>query len=467
MYTRYSVSQIEEIFAEAKSVYFIGIGGISMSSLAHIAMSMGMRVGGYDRTPSALTQTLEKDGATVYYELSSAHIDDYDVIVYTAAISRDNPELAHALALDAEGKKHCVYRADFLGYLMSHHKNRIGVSGMHGKSTATSMISHIFLAADRDPTIVSGAELSAIGGAYRIGSRENFIMEACEYQDSFLSFTPNIAVVVNIDMDHPDYFADLNQIITSFKRYLSIANDGYAVINTDNANVRLACEGYSGTLVSFGTSASADFTAANITTDHGRPEFDIIKKGSFFAHVKLGVSGRHNIMNALASAAAADICGVDAEAIATGLSAYKGAKRRMELRGNVTGLAGGASVPLYDDYAHHPTEIRATLSGALECGYERVFVVFQPHTYSRTHELFDEFAASFDGIQLILADIYAARETNVSGVSSEALAEKIDGAVYLPSNEAIAEYLRRELRDGDMLIVMGAGDIIKLDDLLL
>lgn len=467
MYTSYPVPRLEKIFAEAKSVYFIGIGGISMSSLAHIAMSMGMRVGGYDRTPSALTQTLEKDGATVYYELSPAHIDDYDVIVYTAAISQDNPELERALALDGKGEKYCVYRADFLGYLMSHHQNRIGVSGMHGKSTATSMISHIFLAADRDPTIVSGAELSAIGGAYRIGSRENFIMEACEYQDSFLSFTPNIAVVLNIDMDHPDYFADLDQIISSFKRYLSIANDGYAVVNTDNANVRLACEGYAGTLVSFGMSENADFTAKNITSDHGRPEFDITKKGTFFAHVKLGVTGRHNIMNALASAAAADICGVDAEAIAAGLSDYKGAKRRMELRGNVTGLADGASVPLYDDYAHHPTEIRATLSGALECGYERVFVVFQPHTYSRTHELFDEFAASFDGVQLILADIYAARETNVFGVSSEALAKRIDGAVYLPSNEAIAEYLRRELHDGDMLIVMGAGDIIKLDELLL
>ncbi|MBQ2765744.1 MAG: UDP-N-acetylmuramate--L-alanine ligase [Clostridia bacterium] len=467
MYTRYSVSQLEKIFAKAKSVYFIGIGGISMSSLAHIAMAMGMHVGGYDRTPSALTQVLEKDGAAIYYELSPTHIDDYDVIVYTAAISRDNPELARALALDAEGEKNCVYRADFLGYLMSHHKNRIGVSGMHGKSTATSMISHIFLAADRDPTIVSGAELSSIGGAYRIGSRENFIMEACEYQDSFLSFTPNIAVVLNIDMDHPDYFADLDQIIGSFKRYLAIAKDGYAVVNTDNANVLRACEGYAGTLVSFGMDEGADFTAKNITTDHGKPEFDIIKNGTFFAHVKLGVTGRHNIMNALASAAAADICGVGAEAITAGLSDYKGAKRRMEFRGNVTGLADDAAVPLYDDYAHHPTEIRATLSGALECGYERVFVVFQPHTYSRTHELFDEFAASFGGVHLILADIYAAREINISGVSSEALANRIDGAAYLPSNEAIAEHLRRELRVGDMLIVMGAGDIIRLDELLL
>ena len=252
MYTSYSLSQLENIFASPRSVYFIGIGGISMSSLAHISMNMGMKVGGYDRTPSHLTASLEKDGVNVYYELSPSHIDGYDVIVYTAAIARDNPELSCALELDSKGKKFCVYRADFLGYLMSHHKNRIGVSGMHGKSTATSMISHIFLAAELDPTIVSGAELSAIGGAYRLGSRDNFIMEACEYQDSFLSFTPNIAVVLNIDMDHPDYFSDLAQIIGSFKSYLKIAENGYAVLNADCENVRLASNEYNGKKITFG-----------------------------------------------------------------------------------------------------------------------------------------------------------------------------------------------------------------------
>ena len=380
MYTSYSINKLKEIFSCPRKVYFIGIGGISMSSLAHIAMSMGMKVGGYDRTPSHLTKALEADGAAISYELDSAHIDEYDVIIYTAAISRDNPELSRALEYDSRGDKHCIYRADFLGYLMSAHKNRIGVAGMHGKSTATSMISHIFLAAELDPTIVSGAELSAIGGAYRIGARDNFIMEACEYQDSFLSFTPNIAVVLNIDMDHPDYFADLNQIIDSFKRYLAISKDGYAVVNADSENVRRALEGYEGTAVTFGMEASADFRADNISFDHGRAEFDMIKKGQHFTHVKLSVTGRHNIMNALASAAAADICGVPADAISSGLGSFGGAKRRMELRGNVKALKNGGSVPLYDDYAHHPTEIRATLSGALECGYNRVFVVFQPHT---------------------------------------------------------------------------------------
>lgn len=472
MYTSYSISEQKEIFSRPRSVYFIGIGGISMSSLAHIALSMGMRVGGYDRTPSHLTESLAKDGVHINYELDPCHIDSYDVIIYTAAIHKDNEELSKALEYDARGEKFCIYRADFLGYLMSAHKNRIGVSGMHGKSTATSMIAHIFLAAELDPTIVSGAELSAIGGAYRIGSRDSFIMEACEYQDSFLSFTPNVAVVLNIDMDHPDYFSSLDQIIDSFRGYLSIASDGYAVVNADCENVKRACEGYQGTLVTFGIENTADFTAKNITVDHGRAEFGIIKNGTLFTHVKLGVTGRHNILNALASAAAADICGVCPDAISRGLASFTGAKRRMELRGNVKGLVSGAQVPLYDDYAHHPTEIRATLGGALECGYNRVCVVFQPHTYSRTHELFDEFAEAFNkfakaGGKLILADIYAAREQNTFGVSSEALANQIGGALYLPSLDAIADYLRSELTDGDMLIVMGAGDIIKLDDFLL
>lgn len=470
MYTSYSIKQLEEIFSKPRSVYFIGIGGISMSSLAHIAYSLGMTVGGYDRTATHLTRTLESDGVRVYYELDAAHVDAYDVIVYTAAIARDNPELARALEYDAKGEKHCVYRADFLGFLMSHHKNRIGVSGMHGKSSATSMISHIFLAADANPTIVSGAELSAIGGAYRLGSKDNFIMEACEYQDSFLSFTPNIAVVLNIDMDHPDYFKDIDQIITSFGRYLDIAKDGHAVLNADCENTRRAAKDYTGTTVTFGMQSPADFTAKSIAFDHGKAEFDIIKRGEFFTHVKLSVTGQHNIMNALAAAAVADICGVTPDAISRGLAGYTGAKRRMELRGNVTGIC--ANVPLYDDYAHHPTEIRATLSGALECGYDRVVVVYQPHTYSRTHELFDKFTDAFNhategGAHIVFADIYAAREENIYGVSSEKLAERVNGSVYLPSFEKIAEYLRGELKSGDMLIIMGAGDIINLDKLLL
>lgn len=465
MYTTYSVKQLDEIFSKPRPVYFIGIGGISMSSLAHIAKERGCRVGGYDRTTSALTRSLEECGISINYELSPAHLDGYEAVVYTAAINSDNPELAHALECDRAGSKYCIYRADFLGWLMSGSKNRIGVAGMHGKSTATSMMAEVFIAAKLDPTIVSGAELSSIGGAYHIGSGESFIMEACEYQDSFLSFTPNIAVVLNIDLDHVDYFSGIEQIIESFKKYIAIAKDGYAVVNNDDANVRASLEGYEGTAVSFGILSDADFKPANISFNQGCAEFDIIKKGQFFTHVRLSVAGRHNILNSLASAAAADICGVPPEAVAKGLAAYTGAKRRMELRGSFKSNSG-ALIPLYDDYAHHPTEIRASLSGAIELGYKRVFVVFQPHTYSRTSALFDDFAKSFGGVNAIFADIYAAREANRSGVSSERLA-KAAGGIYIPSFSEIAGYVMRTLTDGDMLIVMGAGDIIKLDDILL
>ena len=468
MYTSYTRERLGEIFSRPRSIYFIGIGGITMSSLAHIAHDRGCRVGGYDRTPSHLTRRLESLGIDIHYTLSPDHIDSYDVIVYTAAISRDNPELARALEFDRLGEKFCVYRADFLGWLMQNAKKRIGVSGMHGKSTATSMISHIFLAAELDPTIVLGAELDELGGAYRVGAGDSFILEACEYQDSFLSFVPNIAVVLNIDMDHPDYFHSLEQIITSFRRYLAIASDGYAVANIDDANVRAALDGYKGRLVSFGLDTAAgtpDFTAANIKYNQGCPEFDIVRRGELFVHVKLSVTGRHNIMNALASAAVADICKVAPEYIAAGLSSYHGAKRRMELRGSFRSKSG-ASIPVYDDYAHHPTEIRATLTGALQLGAAQVWVVFQPHTYTRTAALFDEFAHSFAGVKLIITEIYAARETNDVGVSAERLAEAA-GGIFIPTFEGCAEYLHENCADGDAVIVMGAGDIIKLSEKLL
>ena len=465
MYTSYSGERLGEIFSVPRSVYFIGIGGISMSSLAHIALERGCHVSGYDRVPSALTEALEKCGVKIYYELDPSHIDDQDVIVYTAAIKPDNPELAMALEYDRAGEKYCVYRADFLGWLMSGCKNRIGVAGMHGKSTTTAMLAHIFLSAKLDPTIVLGAVMDEIGEAYRVGSKDTFIMEACEYQDSFLSFTPNIAVILNIDLDHTDYFSGLDNIIDSFSKYAAIADDGYAVYNSDSENVLSAMRNYKGKRVTFGLESDAVFTAGNIVFDHGRAEFDILKKGTLFAHIKLGVTGRHNILNSLAAAAAADICGVPAEAVEKGLASYRGAKRRMEYRGSFT-TASGASVPLFDDYAHHPTEIRATLSGAKEMGYKRVWVVFQPHTYSRTASLYDEFAKSFVGVNAVFAPIYAARETNEWGVTSEKLAEDA-GGLYFPTLGEIAGYLRKELRDGDMLIVMGAGDVIKLDDILL
>ncbi len=456
--TTHSVKEIEEILNSSGHIFFIGIGGVSMSSLAHISIEAGFCVSGSDRVSSPATEKLEAAGARVFIGHDEKNIEGADAIVYTAAIPESNPELR---AAEAAGVP-LIYRADYLGYIMSRYKTRIGISGMHGKSTATSMTTGVFMAANADPTVVSGAATPELDGfAYRTGGDSFFIMEACEYCDSFLSFTPNIAVVLNVEMDHPDYFKDIEQIKSSFRRYLSIAAGGYAVINGDDPLSREVAEGFDGKVITFGLGDGCDYTAKNTELSDGYPEFEIYAHGKLFTRVKLGVTGDHNIMNALVSAAVADICGLEADAVKRGLESFRGASRRMESRGKIFGKA-----ELFDDYAHHPTEIKSTLKGVLKAARGRVWCVYQPHTYTRTAELFDEFTRSFDGVRAIFADIYAAREVNTTGISSKMLADKVSGAVYLESFEKIAAYLEENVEAGDTVIVMGAGDIIKLSDLL-
>ncbi|MBQ7820845.1 MAG: UDP-N-acetylmuramate--L-alanine ligase, partial [Clostridia bacterium] len=406
-----------------------------------------------------ITQKLEIKGIKVYYSHEAKNVEKCDAVVYSAAIHETNPELAHARELGIP----LIYRADYLGYIMSKYTHRIGISGMHGKSTATSMTAHIFLAANADPTVVSGAIMKELeGGTYRIGNNKYFIMEACEYCDSFLSFTPNIAVVLNVEMDHPDYFKDIEQIKNSFEKYVSIANNGYAVVNWDDENVREAVKNYRGKTVKFGiTGDGLDYKAENISYKGASPVFDIIRNGEYFITAELSVTGEHNIMNALASVCSADLCGIDAESIKKGLKKYKGASRRMEYKGQLDGKAN-----IYEDYAHHPTEVRATLSGVKKFATGDIWCVFQPHTFTRTFSLFDEFTKCFDGVKTIFADIYAAREVNISGVSSKDLAEKVKDSIYLESFEKIAEYLKEQVKNGDIIIIMGAGDINKVCALL-
>ncbi len=452
--------EIENILKNSKKIFFIGIGGVSMSSLAHISADNGFCVLGSDRTPSLATAKLEEHGIKIFYGHSAENVKGSDAVVYTAAIPEDNPELVFA----RENGIPLIYRADYLGYIMSRYENRIGISGMHGKSTATSMSAQVFLSAGADPTVVSGAQMKELEGkAYRTGCDKYFIMEACEYCDSFLSFAPNIAVVLNIEMDHPDYFKDLNHIKKSFGEYLSIADDGYAIVNWDDENVREVTREYRGKLIKFGIkSEGLDFRAENISFEGAYPVFDIVKRGSFIARVKLSVTGEHNIMNALAAAAAADICGIDAQSIKEGLGKYTGAERRMEYKGKIC----GGKADMYEDYAHHPTEIRATLKGAKMLAGRGLWCVYQPHTYSRTAELFDEFVKSFDGVKTIFADIYAAREINTTKISSEDLAGKVAGALYFDSFEKIAGYLKENVSEGETVIIMGAGDVNKICDLL-
>ena len=451
--THFGTKIISEKLSCAKSVFFCGIGGINMSSLAHISLVNGMRVGGSDRTPSALTERLEREGVQIFYRHDAENLDGYEAFVYTVAISEDNPEYIRAVEMGIP----VISRADYMGYLMTGYEKRIGISGMHGKSTATSMCASVLMNTDSDPTVLSGAVLSSMDGAYRIGKNEQFLFEACEYMDSFLDFNPNIAVILNIELDHVDYFEDLEHIKRSYRAFADIAlkNQGYAVANGDDANVRDALCGAENTVYFGIESKDARVRAENISEELGRYSFDLIYENKLVCRIALSVSGYYNIYNALATAAAALLCGVEPSAIADGIKSFTGASRRMELKGFVNGAR------VYDDYGHHPTEVKATLSGVKKMlGGGRLFCVFQSHTYSRTRALLDDFISALSvADRVIIADIYAAREVDTLGVTPEIIAEAIDGGAACHGFENIAEMLESELREGDIAIVMGAGDI--------
>jgi UDP-N-acetylmuramate--alanine ligase len=448
--------QIKELVIRAprKSIFFVGIGGINMSSLAHISLVRGMKVGGSDRTPSALTRRLEGEGIDIFYDHDAKNIEGYDLLVYTVAISEDNPEYVAAKRYGIP----CISRSDYMGYLMTGYSTRIGISGMHGKSTCTSMCAEALIGAQTDPTVLSGAQLRTMGGAYRVGGTRYFLFEACEYMDSFLDFNPTVSVILNIEMDHVDYFESMDHIKSSFLRFARLSgDDGICVANIDSKNVKDALSEYEGITVWFGLSDKADFRAVNIEQMQGCYSFDIVAYGELLCHVDLHVCGYHNIYNALACAAALSVSGVSANDIRSGLEAFCGAERRMEYKGRVNGAR------VYDDYGHHPTEVRATLAGARDMtdGEGRLFCVFQSHTYSRTAALLGDFASALDiADRVAITDIYAARETDTMGITPELFAECIgEKASACHGFHKAAELLRRELREGDVAIVMGAGDV--------
>ncbi len=458
--THYGHVRIGEMLKDCHSIFFIGIGGISMSALAQISRTLGYTVGGSDRSENAQTAHLREMGIPVFASHDAANIARYDAVVYTVAIGADNPEY---LAAQAQGKP-LLSRADYLGYLMVAYRHRVGVAGMHGKSSCTAMCAQIFLRAT-DATVLCGAELPLLkNSTCCIGNeQEHFVFEACEYMDSFLDFNPTLAVVLNVGMDHPDYFQNLEQIRASFLAYARrTGKNGIVLYNADDAESVLSLKEFEGRHVTFGIENAADYMARNIRHEGGITVFDYWGGGSFLCCIKLHVFGLHNVYNALAAAAAASICGISPNLIAEALGAFEGTKRRMECKGILKGAL------VYDDYGHHPVEIRATLSGAKEMGYKRILCAYQPHTYSRTAKLFDEFVRAFDFADCVyFADIYAAREQNIFGVSAERLAEKIGPkAEYCGSFTRIAEALMRDVQEGDLVIVMGAGDIYKVYDLL-
>ena len=454
--THYGAAAIAQMLDGAKHIHFIGVGGVMMSSLALITHMRGYAVSGTDRTCTAVTRSLQENGVTVLYEHNAQAAVGADMVVYTVAISPDNPEYAYAKAQGIP----CVSRADYLGYIMMGYEHRVGIAGMHGKSTCTSMCAQIFVDAGADPTVLSGATTACMGGAYRIGGKQHFIFEACEYMDSFLDFNPGIAVLLNVEMEHVDYFKSMEQIRASFGKYAALTGEsGFAVANCDDPEVMASLDAYLGGVVTFGIENEyATLRAVNLAYESGYPAFDILLDGEFFAHIVLSVPGKHNVYNALAAAASAHLCGLSAQDIAQGLRHFCGAGRRMEYKGRLNGAA------VFDDYGHHPTEVAATLQGMSKMGYERIFCVFQPHTYSRTAQLADQFAGAFaDADRVILVDIYAAREKESKGISSAKLASRIGTkATYQPDFEKVEEQLCTEVTARDAVVVMGAGDVYRL-----
>lgn len=447
--------------AREKKIFFLGAGGIMMSSLALLTKRAGYEVGGSDRSKSALTDKLEAAGIEMFYTHATGNLgENCGVVIYTVAVSPDNPEYARA---QNEGIP-CISRADYLGYIMTEYKNRVGIAGMHGKSSCTSMCAEIFLSSAQkgnilQPTIVSGATYASMGGAYYLGEQDNFIFEACEYMDSFLDFNPTVAVLLNAEMEHVDYFKSIEQIRDSFSRYASLVGEqGTVIYNIDDENTVISASKVNANKISFGLSESADFRAVNVDLDVFPIEFDILHKGEQFAHIKTNAFGIHSVYNALAAAAASVACGLSAEDIACGLAEFMGAGRRMEYKGEINGAL------VYDDYGHHPTEVSATLAGAKKACRGRLICAFQPHTYSRTAALVEQFATAFcEADKVILTDIYAAREDNIYGISSEKLANVIgDKAVYGGDLDGVAEMIKNVAQKDDMVIVMGAGDIFKV-----
>ena len=452
--THYGAEKIANMLAPSrcKKIFFCGVGGINMSSLAQLALEMGYAVSGSDRTESELTRSLSALGAEIYYGHSAENVGDADAFVYTVAISPDNPEYVRAGEMGIPR----ISRADFLGYVMTTRKMCIGICGTHGKSTTTAMCHAVFESAGVDPTVMCGSALSGIGSPYRPGKGDHFIFEACEYMDSFLDFNPTAAVILNIEMDHVDYFHSIEQMRESYASFAKITeknSHGAAIYNADDENAAKALENYKGRKISFGIENDATFRA----TDISGTGFTVLKDGEFYNKVKLSVFGKHNIYDALAATAAAYYGGISPEDTARGLSEFKGTHRRMEYRGSMKGAR------LYDDYAHHPTEIRASLSAARAMAGEtgRVICVFQSHTYSRTAALLEGFGEALSlADKVLVAPIYAARETDTLGVDQYVLAEKIgNDAEGCPDIKSASEKLSALVGEGDVAVIMGAGNI--------
>ena len=452
-------------FHRPMAVHFIGIGGISMSGLAEILLKEGFRVSGSDRSESEILQSLRDKGAKVFVPQAGENIpEDTELCVYTAAIREDNPELIHAKELGLP----ILSRAELLGQIMSHYEDSIAVAGTHGKTTTTSMITEVLLAGDMDPTVTVGGMLSTIGGNIRVGRSSRFVAEACEYTNSFLSFFPKYTIITNVEAEHLDFFKDLADVRNSFHRFAGNTNaDGAVIINAGIPSYEEIVRGIPARVISYGIEEESDYRAGDIRFDEaGRASFHVYRKKQDMGEFSLGVPGVHNVSNALAVIALSEELSVPLPFIKEGLASFGGADRRFQLKGKTCG------VTIVDDYAHHPTEIAATLEAAKRIPHNRLIVAFQPHTYSRTKAFLADFARVLSEADLVvLSDIYAAREKNTFGIHAKdllaMLKERGTESYYFPSFDEIEKFLLKKCMNNDLLITMGAGDIYKVGENLL
>lgn len=453
------MKDINTLLKEIKRIHFIGIGGSGMCPLAEILHSWGYELSGSDNNPSDTLDRIKALGIPVAMGQRAENIGDAEMVVYTAALLKDNPELVAAKASGIP----TFERSKLFGAISKRYSNCIGFCGTHGKTTATSMTTQIMITGNLDPSAVIGGKLPLMGTSGRVGKSENFVCEACEFVDTFLDLYPDVAVILNIDEDHLDYFKTMDNLIHSFHRFAEMATKA-VIYNGDDENTLKAIEGISGKeLITFGFSEENDYYPQNIGTIRGAfYEFDAMYKGENLGHIKLNVPGIHNILNALSALAASIHAGAEFKFCKEGLESFKGAHRRFEMLGTYKGIT------FADDYAHHPAEIKVTLDAAMKMGYHSVWAVHQPFTFSRTFRLMDDFAEVLKiSDHCVMTEIMGSREINTFNVYTSQLAEKIPGSVWFNTFQEVADYVVKNAKDGDLVITLGCGDIYKAANIMI
>lgn len=450
-----SGKSIADYLKPGMHAHLVGIGGVSMRPLGLVLRAQGLTISGSDMNASVSTDELIQKGITVHIGHKADNIQGADCIIRTAAAHNDNPEIAAARALGIP----VFERAQAWGVIMQSYKNAICIAGTHGKTTTTSMITQIFMEAQKDPTVMIGGTLPLIHAGHRVGSGDTIILESCEYCNSFLNFFPTVALILNIEADHLDFFKDLKDIQNSFRKFADLVPDtGCIIANGDDVNTTEALAGKQ--YLRFGFSETNDIYGADFSPDWRT--FDVFCEGSLYTRLQLSVVGRHNALNAIAACAAAYHAGIPGDVASAALSAFSGAGRRMEYKGSFHGA------DIYDDYAHHPGELRALLTAVRSLHYQRVICAFQPHTYTRTNAFLDEFVQVLKTADIpVLTEIYAARERNLIGISSKMISDQIPGSVFCPTLQDVTAYLREIAQPGDLILTVGAGDIFKAGDALL